>query len=150
MTQHHDDDDDTASEVPSDAGTLPAIPEHILELDYVFQSVANSRRRYLLYTLDSNTEWSVTDLAIKIVAWETDTPEQAVSQEEIDRMYASLYHAHIPKLVDERVIEFDKESETIRPGDYAEQVLTALAGAGASLDTRQEIHARREMDDEKF
>lgn len=149
--QHRDDDDDnTASESLSDIGSFPEIPEHILRLDYVFQSVANSRRRYLLYTLESKTEWSVTELATKLATWETDTQEQDVSQEEIDRIFASLYHAHIPKLVDERVIEFDKESETIRPGEYAAQVLTVLAGAGASLDNRQEAHAQSEMDDEKF
>lgn len=152
MTHHHhdDDDDNTASEGLSDAGPIPEIPEHILRLDYVFQSVANSRRRYLLYTLESKTEWSVTELATELVAWETDTQEQDVSQEEIDRMFASLYHAHIPKLVDEQVIEFDRETETIQPGEYAAQVLTALAGAGASLDNRQEAHARSEMDDETF
>ena len=92
----------------------------------------------------------MTELATKLVAWETGIPEDAVPEDEIDRMYASLYHAHIPKLVDERVIEFDADSETIRTGKYAEQVLTALAGAGASLDNRQETHARSEMDDEKF
>jgi len=145
-----DNHDGTASENPSDAGTVPEIPEHILELDYVFQSIAKSRRRYLLYTLESKTEWSVTELATKLVAWETDTPEKDVSQEKIDRMFASLYHAHIPKLVDERVIEFDDETETIRPGENAEQVLVALAGAGASLDSRQESHARSEMDDGQF
>ncbi|WP_458186938.1 DUF7344 domain-containing protein [Haladaptatus sp. NG-WS-4] len=118
-------------------------------MDYVFQSIGNARRRYLLYTLQSKTEWSVTELATKVAAWETDTPEADVPQEDIDRMYVSLYHAHIPKLVDERVIEFDRERETIKPDEYAEQVLVALAGAGASLDSRQEIHARREMNDEE-
>ena len=150
MTQHDHDDEGSASERLSDADILPEIPEHILELDYVFQSIANSRRRYLLYTFESKTEWSVTELATKLVAWETETPEKDVSQEEIDRMFASLYHAHIPKLVDERVIEFDADTETIWPGEYTEQVLTVLAGAGASLDMRQEAHARSEMDDEQF
>ena len=150
MIHHNHNDDETASNGLSDAGIIPEIPEHILELDYVFQSIANSRRRYLLYTLESKTEWSVTELATKLVAWETDTPEKDIPQEEIDRMFASLYHAHIPKLVDEQVIEFDDETEIIRPGENAEQVLTALAGAGASLDNRQEAHARSEMDDEKF
>ncbi len=28
MTQHNRDDDNTASEVPSDAGSVPEIPEH--------------------------------------------------------------------------------------------------------------------------
>ncbi|WP_458206284.1 DUF7344 domain-containing protein [Haladaptatus sp. NG-SE-30] len=144
------DDEETASEIPSDADKLPEISQEILGLDYVFQSVAKARRRYLLYTLQSGTEWSVTELATKVAAWEMDTSEADVPQEDIDRMYASLYHAHIPKLVNERVIEFDRERETIQPGEYAEQVLVALAGAGASLDMRQEAHARSEMDDEEY
>ncbi len=143
------DEEGTTSEPHFEIDALPEIPPEILELDYVFQSVAKARRRYLLYTLQSETEWSLAELATKVTSWETDTPEADVSQDEIDRMYASLYHAHIPKLVDERVIEFDKERETIRPGEYAEQVLVALAGAGASLDNRQEAHARREIDDEE-
>lgn len=140
--------DETTSEGASDVGVLPEIPESVLTLDHVFQSLAKSRRRYLLYSLESNTEWTVADLATKIAAWENDTDAGDVPRDEFERMYASLYHAHIPKLVDERVIEFDPDSETIHPGEHAEQVLTALAGAGASLDDRQEIHARSEMDDE--
>jgi hypothetical protein len=53
-------------------------------------------------------------------------------------------------LVGEQVIELDTENEVIRTGECAEQVLAALAGAGASLDNQQEIHARSEMDDEQF
>ncbi|WP_217493358.1 hypothetical protein [Haladaptatus sp. W1] len=46
------------------------------------------------------------------------------------------------------VIEFDADTETITPGPHAVQVLTALEGAGGSLDNRQETHARSEFDRE--
>ncbi|GKZ15997.1 hypothetical protein HAL_38780 [Haladaptatus sp. T7] len=59
-----------------------------------------------------------------------------------------LYHSHVPKLVDLDVIEFDGDTETITPGPHAVQVLTALEGAGGSLDNRQETHARSEFDRE--
>lgn len=64
-------------------------------------------------------------------------------------MYVSLYHVHVPKLVDEGVITFDDGSETITPAENAEQVLAVLEGMGASLDSNQETHARGDMDEEQ-
>ncbi|WP_425504250.1 DUF7344 domain-containing protein [Saliphagus infecundisoli] len=65
----------------------------------------------------------------------------------MNRLKYELYHAHVPKLVDEGVITFDTDDETITTAGHAEQVLTALEGIGASLDAEQETHARSEMDD---
>ena len=145
MDDRHTNDSDTASESSSDA--VSKLSKEILELNHVFQALAKSRRRYLVYTLKSKTEWELTEIATKIASWEMDTPEQEVPEEDIELTYASLYHAHVPKLVDEGVIEFEKSTEVIRPGPNAPQVLAALAGAGASLDMRQESHARSEMND---
>lgn len=64
-------------------------------------------------------------------------------------MYVSLYHAHVPKLVDEGVITFDDATETITAAENAAQVLTALEGMGASVNNTQETHARSEMDDDE-
>ncbi|KZN23527.1 hypothetical protein A4G99_11505 [Haladaptatus sp. R4] len=116
-------------------------------MDHVFQALAESRRRYLVYTLKSQTEWELAEIAVKVTSWETDIPEVDLPEEEIERTYASLYHAHVPKLVEEGVLAFDKPNEVIRPGPNAEQVIAALSGAGASLDAGQEAHARRDMDD---
>ena len=122
------------------------VPESILELQPVFEAIAHPRRRYLVYTLAEATEWSLEDLATKLAAWETDTAEANLATLTRQEMYTSLYHTHIPKLVDLAVIEFDAATETITPGPHAVQVLTVLEGAGGSLDNRQETHARSELD----
>lgn len=121
--------------------------KEVLELDHVFSALEDPRRRYICYTLLEKSEWSVTDLAMKLAAWENNCPENAVSDEDHERMYVSLYHAHIPKLVEEDVVTFDETNETIRTGENAAQVLRALEGVGATLDTDQEAHARNESDD---
>ncbi|SIR92371.1 hypothetical protein SAMN05421858_4564 [Haladaptatus litoreus] len=124
------------------------VAEVVLELQPVFEAIAHPRRRYLVYTLAEATEWSLDDLATKLAAWETDTVETNIATLTRHEMYTSLYHSHVPKLVDLDVIEFDADTETITPGPHAVQVLTALEGAGGSLDNRQETHARSEFDRE--
>lgn len=118
-------------------------PKAILELDHVYQALGHPRRRYLCYSLLENTVWTLTELARKITAWENDIPEKEVTRHQRDQVYVSLYHAHIPKLVGEGVISFDRQNETITPGEHAEQVLAALTGMGATLDANQEAHARK-------
>jgi hypothetical protein len=118
----------------------------VLDLQPVFEVIAHPRRRYLVYTLSEETEWSLDDLATKLAAWETDTSEENIATLTRQELYTSLYHSHIPKLVDLDVIEFDADTETITPGPHAVQVLTVLEGAGGSLDNRQETHARSDYD----
>ncbi|WP_433631016.1 DUF7344 domain-containing protein [Halomicrococcus sp. NG-SE-24] len=122
------------------------IPEEVLALQPVYEAIAHPRRRYLVYTLSEDTEWTLDELATKLAAWVTDTPEAEIATLTHDEMYVSLYHAHVPKLVELDVIEFDADTETITPGENAAQVLAVLEGAGGSLDSRQETHARHEFD----
>lgn len=121
----------------------------ILELDHVYEALGHSRRRYLCYTLLEDTEWTLDELARKVAAWENDVPEHEVTNYQQEEVYVSLYHAHVPKLVDERVLTFDDATETITTAENAEQVLIALEGMGASLDSNQEVHARSDMDGSK-
>lgn len=144
-----DSDLDPDEEVTSDASAsrekqLP--PPNILEIEPIYEALGHPRRRYLCYTLLEHTEWSLSDLATKIAAWENDVPEHAVTEDQREEAYVALYHAHVPKLVDEGVITFDEATETIATAEHAEQVLTALEGMGASLDSNQETHARSDMD----
>ncbi|AUG49586.1 hypothetical protein BVU17_18625 (plasmid) [Haloarcula taiwanensis] len=141
---------DTDEQATSDASASPEKqlpPPSILEIEPVYQALGHSRRRYLCYTLLEDTEWSLTELATKIAAWEHDVPEHAVTEAQREEVYVSLYHAHVPKLVDEGVITFDETTETITTAEHAEQVIAALEGMGASLDSNQETHARSEMDE---
>ncbi|WP_458191019.1 DUF7344 domain-containing protein [Haladaptatus sp. NG-WS-4] len=141
--------DDTPKSASSTRPSGHALPPNILETEHVYTALGHPRRRYLCYTLFEETEWSLTDLATKVAAWENDMSEQAVTENQRERVYVSLYHAHVPKLVDDSVITFDDVTETIRADEHAEQVLTALEGMGASLDIKQEAHARRDMDAEE-
>lgn len=141
-------DEEATSDVSaSSEKQLP--PRSILDIEPVYEALGHSRRRYLCYTLLEDTEWSLTDLAEKIAAWENDIPEHEVTEAQREDVYVSLYHAHVPKLVDEGVISYDEETKTITAAEHAEQVLTALEGMGASLDSNQETHARSEMDEQE-
>lgn len=125
-----------------------AVSPDVLELDHLYSALGHPRRRYLCYTLLEDDEWSLRDLATKIAAWEHDIAENAVTDDQRDRVYISLYHAHVQKLVDVGVVTFDETDELIAAGDHAEQVLAALDGIGATLDSRRETHAREQEDDE--
>lgn len=133
-----------------DSSTEKSPPaEAILELDHVYQALAHPRRRYLCYTLFEDTEWSLSELASKIAAWENDMSEHAVTGCQRTQVYVALYHIHVPKLVDEGVITFDETAEVITAAEDATQVLQALQGMGATLDTAQETHAQSEIDDQE-
>jgi len=138
---------DTQDTQDTDLSLDAAVPaEGVLELNHVQAALGHSRRRYLCYTLWEDTEWTLDDLARKVAAWENDIPEDEVTDQQQERVYLSLYHAHIPKLAEEGVLRFDEATETITATENAEQVLVALNGMGASLDSIQEAHARSEMD----
>ncbi|KZX49593.1 hypothetical protein [Haloarcula sp. K1] len=141
------DEQATADVFASPETQLP--PPDILEIEPVYEALGHSRRRYLCYTLLEATEWSLTDLATKIAAWENDVPDHAVTDDQREEVYVALYHAHVPKLVDEGVITFDEATETITTAEHADQVLAALEGMGASLDSKQETHARSDMDEQE-
>lgn len=72
-----------------------------------------------------------------------------MTESQREEVYVALYHAHVPKLVDEGVLSFDEATETITAAENAEQVLAALEGMGASLDSNQEDHARSEMNEQE-
>lgn len=134
-------------EISSGSTDRPIVPAGVLELDHVYEALGHSRRRYLCYTLLEDTEWSLDDLASKIAAWESDVPAGAVPEDEKRNVYISLYHAHVPKLVEDSIVTFDEDSRTISMGPNAIQVLQALHGMGASVDAGQETHARSELDE---
>ncbi|WP_114578139.1 hypothetical protein [Saliphagus sp. LR7] len=146
MTDESQSDETRSSLALDTEGDRTLSPDH-LEIDHVYEALGHPRRRYLCYTLLEDAEWSLPGLATKIAAWEDGVSTDAVTDARRDQVYVSLYHAHVPKLVDQGVISFDEVEETIAAADHAEQVLTVLEGIGASLDSAQETHARSEMDD---
>jgi hypothetical protein len=123
-----------------------AVSHDVLERDHVYEALEHPRRRYLCYTLLEDDEWSLSELAGKIAAWETDQPADEVSEPERQRVYVSLYHSHVPKLADCGVVSFDADAETLSTAENAGQVLEALQEMGASVEASQEHHARERPD----
>lgn len=110
------------------------VSHDVLELDHVYEALDHPRRRHVCSVLRENDEWSLRELARTVAAWETDQPEDAVSEADRDRVYVSLYHSHAPKLADCGVVSFDADAETVSAAANADQVLGALEAMDASVD----------------
>lgn len=122
-------------------------PGSAIDQDTMFEALAHERRRYLLYTLKEDEAWSLLDLARKLAAWEADVSKADVDEAAVERTYASLYHAHVPKLAEIEIIEFDRETETLTRGQNAEQLLNVLELTGGSEAVSLETHARSDHGD---
>lgn len=142
-----DDSNDPHAESNAPEERNAGLPGSVLDDDALFEALANERRRYLLYTLLEDDAWTLDELAGKVAAWETDRPVSSVDEADAERVYASLYHAHVPKLADLEIIEFDRRTETIAKGPNADQALSVLELTGESAAIALEDHARSENDD---
>ena len=116
-------------------GTGPSapIPEAVLRFDTVYDALAHPRRRAVCYLLSERERWSLSDLAVRVAAWEEGVAPSAVDRTARDRVSAALYHAHLPKLADLGVVSFDADAETVSAGPEADRVLAALEALGARL-----------------
>ncbi len=122
------------------------VPSH-LELDHVFEALGHRRRRYLLYSLLMETEWSLWELSEKLAAWEQDLPPETVASEDIETVYLALYHTHVPKLAEAGIVQYSEADEVIEAGPNADQVLAVLDRSGGITDNDQEVHARGESNE---
>lgn len=88
----------------------------VLTLDTVFGILSNQRQRYVLYYLQNRSGDAVEfeDLVEYVVMRidETENGDPPVAQRE--EIVAALHHIDLPKLTDQRIIEFDSRSGTIR------------------------------------
>jgi len=62
-------------------GCIP-VPE-ILELNHAFEGLAHPRRRYVLYSLQAETDSLLEDLAAKIAAWEGSAADTESSDDRV-------------------------------------------------------------------
>lgn len=109
----------------------------VLSLDAVFAAISHPRRRYLLYSLRSQTELTLQTFAEELADWEADHRDAGVDNDP-RQVYVSLYHTHVPKLVEYDIVDFDDGTGVVTPGPNADSVLAALAGAGRGLDGAQQ------------
>lgn len=95
-------------------------------LDDVFDVLGNVQRRHLLYFLREHGEASLDELADVVAAWiGAREGDDVVTPTDRDRVYATLYHIHIPKLT-----EFD----LVRVGTGDDEDVVALESLPEGLD----------------
>ncbi|WP_129115382.1 DUF7344 domain-containing protein [Halegenticoccus tardaugens] len=94
-----------------------------LAKDELFHILQNQRRRYVLRYLQGRDEQvRMRDVAEQVAAWEHETTVQALTTDERQRVYISLYQCHLPKLADEGVIEYNQSRGHVVRTSLADQL----------------------------
>lgn len=79
-----------------------------------FDLLSDSRRRSLLqHLLARDRSVAVADVARWVAAEERDAPVDAVPFEEVEHVYVSLYHVHLPRLEAEGIVEHDRDRNVV-------------------------------------
>ena len=98
-----------------------------LPKDEIFHLLQNQRRRYVLqYLQEVDGTVEMRDMAEQVAAWEHDTTLQALTSDERQRVYIALYQAHLPKLDEKGVIEYNQSRGIVEPTARVEQLTQYL------------------------
>ena len=85
-----------------------------LTRDEVYDILSNGRRRFVIYLLREEGEpIPLSELSDRVAAWENDLPVEELSDQQVKRVYVSLYQTHIPKLEESNIVEYDKDSGVV-------------------------------------
>lgn len=105
-----------------------------LSTDALFQILGNSRRRFMishLYRADEPVD--LKELATLIAADEEGTTPEAVTNEERQRVYVSLYQTHLPTLTESGLVSYDENRHTLSLDRHALETHCVEAGADTWL-----------------
>lgn len=105
------------------------VPE--THLDDVVATLTHQRRRYALYHLRDEEILDIDELARKVVAWETDQPPAAVSDDELEKVLLEFKHSHLSMLRNAGCIEYDERTEVVRyrePPEPLPELLEVISG----------------------
>lgn len=113
-------------------GHLDAATEDSIEKDELFHLLKSERRRRALrYLLEANEEpVRMRTLAEAVAATEYDTTVQALSSDERQRVYITLYQSHLPQLDRAGVIDYNQSRGRITTNPLIEEFDDYLEGPG--------------------
>lgn len=85
-------------------------------VDEAFGLLADQRRRLLLEVMRTYSEpLTLPDAAEEVAVRETGNQVPNISAERVHEVYISLYHDHLPRLVDADLLEYDQERDLVSP-----------------------------------
>jgi len=98
--------------VASEPSTTP------LSVDCIFDALADPwQRRLLTYLRDRGGSSTVTEAAEALAKANGERPSGSPA-EEVEQIRTALYHVHVPKLEDQRLLSYDRERERIELTEY--------------------------------
>ncbi|WP_049926130.1 DUF7344 domain-containing protein [Halopiger goleimassiliensis] len=85
-------------------------------VDETLELLANSRRRRFLEVMRTYDEQlTLPDAAEEVAVREAGQSVRDLSAERVRDVYISLYHDHLPRLVDAGLLEYDQERDLVAP-----------------------------------
>mgnify|MGYP000377401670 CR=1 FL=1 len=103
--------DNREESAPYDRSTRLEKPQQ-LSNDKIYQGLASTRRRRLLYVLREETECTVDDLAEILTEWEDANGNP--SPDDHKKVRIKLVHSDLPLLADAELIAYDRENQLVR------------------------------------
>ena len=100
----------------------------------VYRLLAAPRRRYLLWHLSRRGSTTVEEAGRRIAAWEAGVPPGDVARALRERVRISLVHAHLPRLADHDVVDYDRASGEV-------ELQTAISGWFPSDESPADLDA---------
>lgn len=99
--------------------------DHGLEEGTLSTLLTDRRRRYLIYSLLLySTPQRLPRIADQLTVWETGDPVDDRLDDRL-QIYMSLYHDHLPDLIDAGVVEYRQETDTV---DWATEITPEMIG----------------------
>lgn len=99
-----------------------------LVVDAVFDSLAESRRRYVLYHLRKHGDATLSRLADVVTGWVNAKTTDPLSDKDQLRIYTDLHHVDLPKLTAADLVTYDEAAERVELTelpDYVDRLLDA-------------------------
>lgn len=135
------------------------------EYDSLFDVLSDARRRHTVRVLKEHETVTLADVADEIATREFDRSIEEIDPEAVTEVYLSLYHVHVPKLVNADLVAFDEGRDLLALTDrgrtvklHVDAVEDAVSSAGdsgrkkyisadLSLETVEAIHEIIERDE---
>lgn len=98
-----------------------------LTRDDLFSMLQNERRREVIHYLHEHEEpVDLRDLSEYIAALENDCAPEEVTYKQRKRVQTALYQMHLPKLADQRIVEYDRRAGRVELAAGADDCLPYL------------------------
>lgn len=93
------------------------------QLSAALRLLSNQRRRRTLRVVREHGEaMTLPDVADEVAVREHDRPLPEISAETVSDIYISIYHDHLPRLVDAGLLAYDQDRDLVRPAFEPDQL----------------------------